>query len=1395
MNEVSVTHVYNPLNRMDQDIYRVIAEPGDTVKTLVLRATSNVTVSSNISFAVSVDGRLVTDQEQESILVRAGQHITIVPVLTGGGSGGGKSIIRMVAIIVIAIIAAYVGQAWVGPMMANAGYGSAVVWGAIASSLITMAGALIINAVLPVSAQQNGDYGSSGYNSIEASNSYSWSPGNTQQQGNVIPWYIGKCKVSGNIEGVYRESNLSQQFINVLISLGEGPIAGTSNHVLNDQPIGHYNGVEIHCNAGNLDQTPLPYFGDTVIEYSLGTKCIYNNPVDYTTVGTTFDALEVEVSFPNGLYYYSETGSLQALSVIYQINYRKQGTTTWNSMSKEVLTYQMSDSGYWTAGKYTRTFSYEYNQFYTYWEEVARGGSDPNSHYQGERYQGIYVWQWIGSPIKLVSSYNSFAKATSSTSGEKRFRHSVYDLEPGVYELQVIRLTQDYTDTRYVSDLYLSAVREINTDDYTYPTEALIGVRALATDQLSGQFSFSCYTLGKLFRVYDSTDSRWYERPTTNPAWIVWGILTQPIIGSAPMVFRGYDESILKLQKFIEWAAFCDDLVPDGNGGLEKRITYNGPFDSGTTMWDAAVAVAKIGRATPFWEGSKISISIDKADTPCTLITVGNTGVDSFEETFLSMDDRAGSIEADFLNEENDLEREKMTVVDPNAPASWGTATISLQGVIKPSEIWRHCRYYLAVNRTLTRIVTLTMDVDSIAFTLGSVVNLQHDVPAWGEGGRIVSATESVVVLDKSVTMDGSKSYMVMIRLLDGTLVERTINNNQSITTNTLNLVTPFTTLPEPYDLYAFGEVGTMVKPMRITMIEPVGDLRRKITMIDYNASVYNSDYLEPVLSTPNYTSSTLPSVTGLTLSERLVFDKSGQLEPVMDIKWSPITNALAKSVEVFINGESKFTLMALNDNSATYSVIAGRTYNVQVRTIGYTGNKQDLTVAASKSILILGKMAPPSDVTGFYGEVINMAMVLHWNIIPDLDRSTYEIQRGTVWDDVSNEFISDSIVGNRLDYNIQSPVNLDFMIKAIDTSGNESLHEAKYSYTVTNPQAPTNFTQLTINNLVQLKWTASVPGSFPIDHYELRRGDVYETAKVLGQKYSTFEVISETESGTYVYWVTAYDRFGYKSEPVSITARVDKPIDYVLIANLDSTQPVLMGSQAVYESDGVVAPINQTISWENHFINNPDTTLEPWSTFQDIVDDGYLLYGQPSASSSILSKDIDLMTVYPASRIQMTLDYTVLVGSVSIIPELLVSQDGSEYTSLGNVFIASSQFFRFIRLNIQVSTTDGGLVKFTGLNTKLDVQQRSLVRGGLSITDTVSDGTVVTFASLGIQPFDIVGIMAEAPYVGNVLVDPIKVAVNMVDTVNPTQFKLLAWDRSGNRVSVDNVLVNIRYL
>lgn len=159
--QLTLTKVYNPMNRADHDTITWEHRPGLTVADLLDHTGARLGMAHRDSLAlvVSVDGRAVPASQYTTTTLMPGQHVTLVPVLTSGG--GSKDTLRMVGMVVLAIVATIVSYgiassptiaAMIGGTAATATTSASlgmVIAGAIGGAMVVVAGSLLINAELP----------------------------------------------------------------------------------------------------------------------------------------------------------------------------------------------------------------------------------------------------------------------------------------------------------------------------------------------------------------------------------------------------------------------------------------------------------------------------------------------------------------------------------------------------------------------------------------------------------------------------------------------------------------------------------------------------------------------------------------------------------------------------------------------------------------------------------------------------------------------------------------------------------------------------------------------------------------------------------------------------------------------------------------------------------------------------------------------------------------------------------------------------------------------------------------------------------------------------------------------------------------------------------------------
>lgn len=628
-------------------------------------------------------------------------------------SGDSKQILNL-AIMIVAV--AFVGPAFAGNVLHLA---EGTVGYALAVAAVGAGTGLLLSSMLP---QPSKGLSPSDW---EDSQIFGWNPQTTQQQGIVQPCFYGRNKLHGNCVAVHTEiddGDDTKQKLKMLVALGTGPIEGIveGSITINDQPSDNYENVTTEERRGLIDQTAISFFDSIKPEYKTNRIVSYGSPVTYTTPDDDFDDLEIELIFPRGLYHANNSGGISESSMDIKVEISVADAESWSTLVDTTIT---DDT---TASKrvcYTTGVAYP-------------GGSSPTVT-QGNR-----------------------------------------------YDIKVTKGTAEKSSARYGDELRLVSVREVIEDAFTYPRTALLGISALASDQISGGVDVSCIAKGKIVNVYDGAD--WTLQYSNNPAWVLWDIFTRPVIsgdGSSgdPYVIERYDgmtPSKMDLVKFWELAQWCDvDTIDDGEGGTEKRITFNGGWDTESNVWKAAEKVCQVARCNVFFNGSEITLAIDKAADPVQLFTVSNIDRDSWEETFLPQSDLASEIEVQYRDISQDYERVPFTVVDSSNTNYNNKVTLELFGVTKQSEAWRAAMFRLLQNRYLKSTIKFGVDIDAVACTLGDVIQVQHDVHLSGTGGRVQSGTTLSFVADKDLVYESGYTYTVVVRKNDDTLNTRTCSS------------------------------------------------------------------------------------------------------------------------------------------------------------------------------------------------------------------------------------------------------------------------------------------------------------------------------------------------------------------------------------------------------------------------------------------------------------------------------------------------------------------------------------------------------------------------------------------------------------------------------------------
>lgn len=972
--QMQLVVVRNPFDRHSRDERSLPACEAQTIERLVA---DHLPLSPAIR--ISVNGEMVPRDEWAARTIIEGDCVVVMPEIHGDDQT--FKTVLMVALVVAA-------NTYSGGLASAMGIGGAFGTGMVAVG-ITMAGSALINALIPTPQPTLGSIGASA--STTATSAYSWNPATTQQPGGVVARAYGLNKLYGNIISGYIKTSGStgqEQHAHMLIDLGTGPYNRLYDFKLNDQPVGNYSGVNVTARMGYLDQSPIPAFNDTLTTHPIGAKIVNGTPVVRDTVGSDYDALEINLLCPNGLWYSNDSGGLNEVTVYVSVEISADNGATWSHIAQEPRTIVTVAPGYWSRGRWVKKgFG---RSAYSVWVESAKGGSDRASHTEGELDPAGYGqrWRWMDTPTNIYTTVVDSITLSGATQQPVRRQLRVDNLARGTrYKVRCINISADQTTSRWGDDVYLAEISEVMYDDFQYPRTVLVGVDALATSQISGSIKFSCMAEGAIVAVYNG--SSWSRQYSNNPAWVCWDILTQPVLDNNLVVVRydGLDPSRLDAAAFKAWADFCDEMVPDGKGGYEKRCTFDGVSDFSTNVWDAALEVCASARAQLTRRGTTISVIYDDVrPLPAQLFSVANTAVSSFRETFLPMQDRAASIEVSYVDASNDYVRDNITVVNTNITESAAQRVqIALRGVTRASQAWREANYRLKRNELLHRSASISVDIDALACTVGDLIWLQDDTTRWGIGGRAVAgSTTTKLYLDQSVTLDSGKTYELKLRLADDTLLTRTITTAAG-TVSAVDVSVAFPSAPSLYDVWAIGETGKAVKEFLVVDISRDGDQRAKLSLLEYNASLYGLDDGIPAIATANVSGGAgqdLPSINNVRTIEVMELSAAGSVAVHLDIYFD-ILGSKTKKADIYESGRFIGT-----SNSGVFranNVASGKEYSFEIRPFNYIG----LSPSGSWkyiSHVVVGLLRDPQDISGFSVEPGSSSDTLTWAKCPDID-------------------------------------------------------------------------------------------------------------------------------------------------------------------------------------------------------------------------------------------------------------------------------------------------------------------------------------------------------------------------------------------------------------------------
>lgn len=449
------------------------------------------------------------------------------------------------------------------------------------------------------------------------------------------------------------------------------------------------------------------------------------------------------------------------------------------------------------------------------------------------------------------------------------------------------------------ADVELTNVAGVTYGEFTYPGEPLLGIRALASDKLSGDIEVT----GVCDRgtVWVRNASSWVLKSANNAAWVVYDILAQghaqhPTLAKSDGIREqsrygcGIVYSKLDYTSFNTWANFLSD----------NDYHCNTVFDEWTTAWDAVLRVCGEFRGMVTPVGTRYYALVDKPETPGQLFSMGNILKGSFSQTWPNRDSRAGSMEITYFDKDRGydavtilLRGEKWQELDPTR--------ITLYGTTDYEQAYTIATYFMNCNELLEAAVEFDVGAGELQVGVGDVVWVQHDVPQWGRGGRVVSFQTGIPVpgtdsigLDLTMTYESGNTYEIILRhSLTDTVERQTITNPAGDSAYARTASGVWSIPPAAGDVFAIGIVAdgeeVRVQPYRVIDVRRGSNLSKRLTLLEYNPDVYTPAAQLPVIGLPKVAPSTFNEAVNVRAVEKITPRTTGEYEPGIEVTWDAV--------------------------------------------------------------------------------------------------------------------------------------------------------------------------------------------------------------------------------------------------------------------------------------------------------------------------------------------------------------------------------------------------------------------------------------------------------------------------------------------------------------------------
>lgn len=560
---------------------------------------------------------------------------------------------------------------------------------------------------------------------------------------------------------------------------------------------------------------------------------------------------------------------------------------------------------------------------------------------------------------------------------------------PGPWDIRVTRLTAVPTSVTTQNRTIWESYTEIVDGKLRYPNSAVVAI-----DIDASQFT-SIPTRGydmKLLRIrvpsnYNPTtraysgawDGTFQIAWSDNPAWVFYDLMTSARYGLGSFI---PEEQVDKWALYTI-AKYCDELVPDGEGGFEPRFTCNAYLQTRAEAFKVLQDLASVFRGMVYWANGTITVTQDSPTDPVYLFTQANV-VDGLFTYSGSSSKTRHTVAQVTWNDPEDFYRQKVEYVeDAEGVAKFGLieAQVTAFGCTSRGQAARVGKWLLYSEQYQTEVVSFKAGLEGSGLRPGEVIKIADPVRSGLRlGGRIKSVSSVNVEIDQPLTIDPA-THTFSALLPTGVVEERSIVT--ALGTSVV-LSSTFSQDPQPGSVWLVSSTDVEAQLFKVIGIREAAGGVYEINAIAHDPSKF--DYIEEDLKLEPRSISALSEVPdkpkGLAITETL-YAVNADVRVKVTVSWNAVVGASSYVVQYQRDNANIQTMPATQSNDVEILNAEPGTYTVSVYAVNPLGVRSTATTGSKK---IIGKALPPGDVEGFSLMPLSGYAFLSWEKSTDLD-------------------------------------------------------------------------------------------------------------------------------------------------------------------------------------------------------------------------------------------------------------------------------------------------------------------------------------------------------------------------------------------------------------------------